>query len=522
MSNLLELIATKAVTELARRTQADRYFAHPDLWAREMLGEDNGTMWSKQIDIGNAVVHNKSVAVKAGHGVGKSFLVAVLTCWWIDTRYPDVFVASTAPSQKQIGAIVWREIRRIKALMDARYKAGEISHTLPGYITADNEWKIEGGQVLGFGRKPPDNKTDDSFQGLHAEYVLAIGDEAVGLTRDMIDALGNITTNANSRRILIANPTNPGSEFATFFREDKGWDLHTISVLDSPNFTDEKDHLPKKMLDKLTDPSYVEARKKDYGEGSPRYMARVLGEFAWDLGDTLIKPEDIAVAVDTERFVGTNTPVVLGVDIARFGDDKSVIYKNEDGAIRFVLDWEHAPVTESAARVHRAAVDLNATEVRIDGSGIGGGVIDVMNRDHADRNYILIDMNPNAPSPDRKQWHNARAWWWDKARMDMRAGNIDLDQDDEHYERLVDEFQSVEYKYNAQSGGLLIESKDDMKKRGQKSPDYADAAIFSAADMDYLWQQGAKPGDSLVATPESLIQDILDGLPDYLRLMTEF
>jgi hypothetical protein len=279
--------------------------------------------------------------------------------------------------------------------------------------------------------------------------------------------------------------------------------------------------MPKKALAKLTGPSYVEEKKREYGEGSPRYKARVEGEFAWDLGDTLIKPEDIAVAVDTDRFVGNDTPVILGVDIARFGSDKSVIYKNENGAIRFVQSWEQTPVTESAARVHRAAVDLNATEVRVDGSGIGGGVIDVMNQEYPDRTYVLISMNPNAPSPDRKQWHNARAWWWDKIRMDLRSGNIDLDSNDEKFERLEDEFQSVEYKYNAQSGGLLVESKDDMKKRGQKSPDYADAAIFSAADMEYLWDQGAKPGDSLMATPESIIQDILDGLPDYLRLMTE-
>jgi hypothetical protein len=518
MSNLMEMIAEKAITELARRSQSDRYFSHPELWAREMLGEDDGTLWSKQIEIGNSIVNQKSTAVKAGHGVGKSFLVAVLTCWWIDTRYPDVFVASTAPSQKQIGAIVWREIRKIKSLIDARYKAGEISHTLPGYITADNEWKIDGGTILGFGRKPPDNKTDDSFQGIHAEYVLAIGDEAVGLTEDMIDALGNITSNDNSRRVLIANPTNPGSHFATFFKEDKGWSLHTISVFDSPNFTDEKNSMPAKALAKLTGPSYVEEKKREYGEDSPRYKARVQGEFAWDLGDTLIKPEDIAVAVDTERFVGSSTPTILGVDIARFGADKSVVYKNENGAVRFVTSWEHTPVTESAERVHRAAVDVNATEVRIDGSGIGGGVIDILMQ-REDVTYTIIDMNPNGQSPERKKWHNARAWWWDKFRLDLRQQNLDLDPDDENYERLTDELQSVEYKFNSQSGGLLVESKDDMKKRGQKSPDFADAAIYASADMEYLLEVTAQPGDRLRTTPEQFLADILDTMPEYLALM---
>lgn len=514
MPNMLEMVVERTVAERERRSQNNRYFNHPDLWARDMLGEDDGVMWSKQVEVGNSVVHHKSTAVKAGHGVGKSFLVAILACWWIDTRYPDVFVASTAPSQKQIGAIVWREIRTIKSVIDKRYKAGEISHTLPGYITADNEWKIEGGTILAFGRKPPDNKTDDSFQGIHAEYVLAIGDEAVGLTEDMIDALGNITSNDNSRRVLIANPTNPGSHFATFFKEDKGWALHTISVLDSPNFTDEKNHLPKKMLSKLTGPSYVEDKKKEYGEGSPRYKARVEGEFAWDLGDTLIKPEDIAVALDTDLLILEDTPVILGVDIARFGKDKSVIYKNENGVIRHVYTWEHTATNASAEIVHRFATELNAVEVRVDGNGIGGGVIDHLT-DIQDVKYTIISMNSNGQSPDRHKWHNARAWWWDAFRRSLRDGEIDLDQDDENYERLTDELQSVEYKFNPQSGGLLIESKDDMKKRGQKSPDFADAAIYASADMDYLFQVTAEPGDKLRAFPA----DIMDVMPAYIELM---
>lgn len=512
MSDLLELVAERVITEIKRRSNTEAFYNDPAGWAKYMLDAD---LWSKQQEIARSVVQNKDTGVKAGHGVGKSFLVAVLACWWVDTRYPNGFVASTAPSQKQIGAIVWREIRKFYALTKHRHREGKIDHPLPGYITADNEWKLEGGVVLGFGRKPPDNKTDDSFQGIHGN-VLAIGDEAVGLTEDMIDALGNITSNEASRRILIANPTNPGSHFATFFKEDKGWSLHTISVLDSPLFTGEK--VNAAAAEFLVGPSYVEQKKREYGEASPRYKARVLGEFAWDLGDTLIKPEDIAMASDTIRFIGEQTPVIIGVDIARFGADKSVIYKNENGAVRFVQSWEHAPVTESAERVHRAAVDLHATEVRIDGSGIGGGVIDIMMQ-REDANYTIIDMNPNGQSPERKKWHNARAWWWDKFRMDLREQNIDLDMDDENYERLTDELQSVEYKFNSQSGGLLIESKDDMKKRGQKSPDFADAAIYASADMEYLMSITAQPGDRLSANPEEFLQSMIDLMPGYLALM---
>lgn len=514
--NIFEHVVEKVIVEQSRRSQSDRYFNHPDLWAKEMLGVEDGTFWSKQIEVGDAVVKDKNTAVKAGHGVGKSFLVAALICWWIDTRAPDVFVASTAPSQAQIGAIVWREVRRLKDLIEKRYKEGLVSHVLPGYITADNEWKIEGGTILGFGRRPPEQKEESAVQGIHAEYVLAVGDEAVGLSEEMIDALGNITSNENSRRILIANPTNPGSHFAKIFKEDTGaWSLHTISVLDSPNFTDEKYKMPKKALDKLTGLQYVEDKKKEYGEDTPRYKARVLGEFAWDLGDTLIKPEHVAKAHDTNLEVLEETPVILGCDVARFGKDSNVIYKQEAGQIRYVDSWaQETRTTEVANRIHRWAIDLHATEVRIDGSGIGGGVVDVL-LTFEGINYNIISMNPSGVSPDRKKWHNARAYWWDKFRMDLIEGHVDLDPHDNYSEQLEDELLSVEYKFNAQSGGLVIESKDDMRKRGQKSPDYADAAIMAAADMEYLFNDAPKPGDKLYEAPESIIGQ----MPSYLELM---
>lgn len=453
-----------------------------------------------------------------------SLLMAVLICWWVDTRYPNVFVATTAPSQAQVGAILWREVRKIKARITKRHEefqrkerrgedtAGLPDHELPGYITAQNEWKLDGGLVLGFGRKPPDNKEDDSFQGLHDGAVLAIGDEACGLTEEMIDALGNITSNQNSRRVLIANPTNPSSHFGKIFRAATGaWEFHTISVLDSPNFTDEKNELPKDVLEKLTGPDYVEDKKKEYGEDSPRYKARVLGEFAYDLGDTLIKPEDLAIAHDVEIVPDPESPVILGVDVARFGDDLSTIYSFRDGQLRFVdKDDQGHRVTATAAWVHKYAIDLNASEVRVDSLGIGGGVVD--NLIAFDPPYAVVSMNGNGATPDRKQWHNARAYWWDEFRRNVRLGRIDIDVADE---TLADELQSVGYKFSNTSGGLLIESKEDMKKRGMKSPDFADAAVYACADAEFI-HTGLPPAKQVFYQDPS---DIIGEEPDYLRLM---
>lgn len=494
MSELLARVIPRVIEERERRARTDNYFNDPAAWSSYMLGID---LWSKQREIAQDVMFNKSVAVKAGHGVGKSLLVSILICHWIDTRYPNVFVASTAPSTAQIGGIVWREVRKHYANIAKRYKEGKVDHELPGYITADNQWKMDDGAILGFGRKPPDQKEDESFQGLHDSYVLAVGDEAGGLSEEMIDALSNITSNADSRRILIANPTNPASHFAKIFKEDTGaWKLHTISVFDSPNFTDEKHEMSAEALGKLTDESYVEDKKKEYGEDSARYKARVLGEFAFDTGETLFTEAVTMVGVDTNIEPSAESRPVLGCDVARFGDDSSVIYKMHDGQLRFHSSWDKAPTTETALRIHRAAIDEGASQVRIDASGVGGGVVDEVVRLSEGR-YIVLSMIGSAASPDKRQWHNARAFWWDRMREDMSHGKIDLDVADE---RLRDELLSVEYKFSKQTGGLLIESKDDMRARGMKSPDFADAAVYACADMSQVVDSplaGLNPGDVL-------------------------
>lgn len=442
-----------------------------------------------------------------------SFSAAIFTCWWIDTRYPDVFVASTAPSQAQISAIVWREIRWAKNLIERRYQEGLIDHALPGYITSDNQWKEEGGNILGFGRKPPENKEDDSYQGIHAKYVLAIGDESVGLTAELIDSLGNITSNENSRRLLLCNPTNPGSYVGKLFKnQTESWSFHTISAFDSPNFTGNPEKLPQETLDKLVGPSYVEDKKAEYGENSARYKARVLGEFAWDLGDTLITPEDVAVAQDVEVLELDENPVWLGVDIARYGADLSVIYVNHGGKLRLYKSFDQNSLTQLAAEVHRAACDLGASEVRYDVQGVGQGFEELLFQ-HEPRPYRMVGMSGSSASPDRKQWYNARAYWWDSFRKQLRAGKIDLDPADD---RLQDELVMVEYKF-APTGGLLIESKDEMRKRGRKSPDFADAAIYACADVEEMLNPLPKQFKQF-ESPETVIGD---DLPGYLKLLVQ-
>lgn len=484
------------------------YFNDPVLWAKDHLGVQ---MWSKQAEVAMSLVDNKNVVVKAGHEVGKSWLAGVLICWWVDTRWDlpgGCFVVSTAPSTKQINAIVWREVRKFWALSQQRFKAGLTDHALPGYITSQAHWRLESGIELGYGAKPPEHK-EDTMSGIHARYVLAVGDEAVGLTEALIDDLGNITSNATSRRFLICNPTNPLCYVAKIFKNKiTSWMKHTITVFDSPNFHG-GEGLPIEVTETLVDQSYVDDKIAEWGsEKSPKYISRVMGEFAWDMGPTIISMEDMAVALDLDIPYEQDSRPVLGVDVSRSEHgDMNTIYSNTNRRLRYVDSWNEKNAMRTADRIHDAAMATGATEVRIDSAGLGGPIFDRV-AELAEGRYLVIGMLGGASSPDRSKWFNSRAFWYSKMADGIRDGLIDIDIEDE---RLQEELLGIEYKQQTHGlGALLIESKDDMRKRGVGSPDYADAAVYAMADTTPLTENplgGMKKGDVMSIDPYDMVEE---------------
>ena len=511
MSSLVE-VASSVAEELEAQRKRRVYREDPVLWAEEVAGIH---LWSKQADIARSVAQNNNVVVKAGHGTGKSFLAALLICWWVDTRYPDCFVASTAPSTAQIGAIVWREIEGISSRISERFRAGKVDHELPGYRTSKAEWKTDSGTMVGFGRKPPDRdgSTGDSLQGIHASGgVFAVGDEAVGLSEELIDALGNITSTKNSRRFLICNPTNPASYVAKLFKErPANWTFHTISVLDNPNFTEEGKTTPPEVLESLSDESFIESKREEYGEGSPRWLSRIEGEFAWDMGNTLFKAEDLAKGYDTEVVPADHLLPVLGVDVSRSKDgDTNTIYECLGGRLRFVDEWNDPNAMNTARKIHDTAISRGVSEVRIDGAGLGGPIADAV-RELSLGKYEVIEILGGNASPDRNRWYNFRAWMFWDFQDRLSKGFIDVDVEDS---QLSDELMGIEIKQrSAGVDNLLLESKEDMRKRGVRSPNRADAAAYAVADLE------AWTGNPWNELPEGAA--VAESYEDFTSLMSE-
>lgn len=513
-------VVDRVTGELTKRIQNRRYLHDPVLWAREYLGVQ---LWYKQREIAESVRDFHNTACAAGHGVGKTFLAGIVAAWWVDVHPPEeTFIASTAPSIDQV-SLLWDNIRRVHGIAQKRYDQRLVDHPLPGYITGDNKWKLPDGTLLGQGRKPPDDKADVSFQGRHATYLFAIGDEAVGLSSGFLEALGNIATADTNRVLLLANPTDPSSAMAKLWDPKiTHWNRIHISVFQSPAVEPDP-NFDISLAPALSGWGYINDRKAEWGEDDPRYISRVKGEWAFDAGNTVFTADELAQAKRCVVRPYSDTTPEFGWDIARMGADSTVGYTLEVGEvwttdpetgkalkptgqegfrIRQYQKWSKAPLVGtdpenlgSATRIHNLALGEGAEIVKIDASGIGSAVIDGLAELGAMDSYTVVEVFGGAPSSDKRAYRNMRAEQFFLMKADMHKGILDLDPDDTD---LFDELEGIQYE-NVDNGAIKIESKDAIRKDGRKSPDHADACWYAYLDVTTLLDPlaAAKPGTKI-------------------------
>jgi len=470
MSSLADAVRLTR-SKLEHERKKELYKHDIALWAKDTLGI---ILWSKQVEIAAALVKHKKVAVKSCHGSGKSYFASVVIAWWVDTRHDVEAVAvSTAPTYEQVNKILWRYLRQHAA-----------KNNLVGEVNQSDEWKINK-ETVAWGRKPADTNLH-GFQGIHSSGgVLAVIDEACGVPESLFTGVEVITTGVNDRMLAIANPDDANTPFGRIFlKNDPSWHKITITAFDTPNFTDEKKNLPKIALEGLLSPAWVEEKRISWGETDPRWIAKILAEFSTEATNNLFSLATLLKATAADITPPRDSPVVLGVDVARFGNDLSVVYKFEGGVLTFIDRWSKKDTVETSKRVVQHAIEQGATEVRIDGVGLGAGVVDQVAA-LAHGRFEVVGMIGNGPSPDLTQWLNARAYWFDSARERMHKQEIQIESDDEQRGIILqEELGSILYHFKNNRKSLQIESKEDMAQRGIKSPDYADAAIYAMAVLD--------------------------------------
>lgn len=467
-----------------RRIAGDPYADDPAGWVHGRLGEH---MWSKQVEIAEAVRDHRKVAVKACHGPGKSFTGARMIGWWIDTHpIGQAFAVSSAPTTPQVKAILWRELTRAhKRGRRTDNDGATIVEGLDGRITQDAQWKIDD-ELVAYGRKPADHD-DDGFQGIHARYVLVILDEACGIPRTLWTATDTLVTNQDSRILAIGNPDHPTSRFAeicagapgdgTSGMSALGWWVITISVFDTPNFTGEP--IPDTLRHSLPSQVWLNECRVNWGEDSPLWTSKVLGEFPTD--DTAgtipwsklkeCQSDEVAQALARLR-----SPVELGIDVAGSDvGDETVIYERTGARIGRHWSVRSSDSEVVLATCEQAVREAKPSRVKIDAIGVGWGLVAGLRRSFPGLDVHPVVVSEAAPGEDAAKFYNLRAYlWWEVGRRPISDHAYDLTAVPD--EALVELSQP---KYTEKKGRIVIESKDEIRKRLGRSPDHADAILLA-------------------------------------------
>lgn len=469
------------------------YLADPVAWVRDQLGE---FLWSKQREIAQAVVDHRYTAVQSAHDTGKSFVSSRLVSWWLDVHPPgEAFVVTTAPTAAQVSAILWREIRK------AHKKA-----KLHGYVTSGSvpEWKLPDGEPIAYGRKPADYD-QAAFQGIHARYVLVIVDEADGVPKSLFEAVDALATNIRARVLAIGNPDNPASHFSQVCKPGSGWHTIQIDGLETPNMTAEAlaehpelanlydqlgmqpstEQIPEELRDLLLSPLWVAERISRWGIESPTFTSKVRGKFP-EIGEDILIPPGLILAAQ-QRHLDPGPYGILGVDVARYGSDRSVIYLRSGPVVRLQSETTKQATTATTGKVIAVRDETAADEIRVDGVGVGGGVVDQL----VEAGYGVIDMQSGGTPVDGARFGNSRAEWYWCLKDRFESGGIDIDPADED---LAAQLGTLKFRYDSH-GRIYIESKDEMRKRRLPSPDRADAVMLTAAER--------------VVVPDEVVEDAL-------------
>ena len=430
-------------------------------------------LWSLQLAVAASVVLNKRTVVRSAAGIGKSYLSAVIVCWWVTTHpVNEVYVWTTAPGGDQVSGILWEDIRKLHKLLG-----------LPGKIGLDNKWRIDG-VLVASGRKPADkadgaDEDPDTGQGFHRRYLLVVLDDAGGLDSWLWDAAENITTGDDCRILGTGNPDHAGSRFAQLCTGHPLWTSFKASLFDSPNFTGEK--IPDNLRTVLTTRAWQEARLLDWGATDRRYLSKVLAEFPSDHPDQVIPAWALAECCLAEpRAAAELLPVMLGVDVGG-GSDLTVV--RERRGMKPGRRWAiQTSDSEAAARVVvKAVIESGALMVNVDANGVGWalcGLVKVGLRaaglGHVKVNGVMVGAASSLPLV----YGNLKAeLWFVIGRDGSRNHEWDLSGMAEA-EKTKTELLAPRWRQDAK-GRIFIEEKADVIARTGHSPDDADALLLA-------------------------------------------
>lgn len=437
-------------------------FDGADEWAKDFLKELGSEVIKRGFN-GVASVDSIRMATSSGHGIGKSCITAWLVLWIMATR-PNCKGVVTANTSAQLESKTWAELSKWHKLCRVGdwFVVNSGKGSLKIYHKDYSEtWRVDAQTCK--------EENSESFAGLHAagSTPFYIFDEASAVPDIIWNVAEGGMTDGEPMWFAFGNPTRNSGKFRECFGRFKHrWITRQV---DSRNV-------------KITNKKQIAEWESDYGNDSDFFRVRVKGEFPRAGSMQFISSEVVESARVREPYAKLNDPCVLAVDVARFGDDESVLCFRRGRDARTVkwISMRGVDTMTLAARIVDFANEFNPDMIFVDEGGVGGGVVDRLNMlrqpvmgvqfgAKADRAVVSGQGAVGYANKRAEMWGNMREW--------LKGGMIPDDPD------LASQLTGIEYGYVIRDGQdvILLEKKSDMKKRGLSSPDKADALALTFA-----------------------------------------
>lgn len=398
-------------------------------------------------------------ATASGHGVGKSALVAWIILWGA-TTLPDTKGVVTANTETQLKTKTWAELGKWFNLFIGR-SMFKLTATALFQPEHERTWRVD--------MVPWSERTTEAFAGLHNQgrRILLIMDEASAIPDIIWETAQGALTDKDTQILwcVFGNPTRNTGRFRECFSggaHAKYWHTNQVDSR-TVSFTN-KEEIAKWIV--------------AYGDDSDFVRVRVKGVFPRTGEQEFISNELVAEACVRELIVFPHDPLILGVDIARYGDNETVIFvrKGRDAQTISPIRMRGCDVVSAAGRVAEAYAAYRADAIFVDGGGVGGGVVDCLRNLHVPCFDIQFGSKPDsigfANGPSGIAYANKRAEIWGSMREWLKIGSIQNDRD------LRAQLVGPTYTYNLRNE-ILLEKKEDMRRRGLESPDLADALALT-------------------------------------------
>ena len=401
-----------------------------------------------------AVASHDRVSIASGHGVGKTAFQSWCVLWWLLTHYPCK-VAVTANTAHQLSDVLWTEIDKWARKLPETWKnLLEFKSDKIALKGASDSFAVA---------RTSRRENPEALQGFHSENMLFLCEEASGIPDVVFQVGEGAMSTAGAKTVMCGNPTrSEGFFYESHHGQRHRWKSMTVSCHDATTVSEQ----------------FLEGMKEKYGEDSNVYRVRVLGQFPTQSDDVLLPLYLVEEATKRDIEASPTTPVVWGVDVARFGGDRSAIAKRQGQVLlEPIKTWQGRDLMEMAGIVlteyEACPYQLRPSAIYIDAIGVGAGLADRLRE--LDLPAVAVQVSESASLKDRFNRLRDELFWNTREWFEARDCHIPEDN------TLIQELTGIRYNYLS-SGKLKVESKDEMKRRGQRSPDVADAFVLTFAE----------------------------------------